>query len=230
MPTRNLVFFALASLAGACATEDAPVDELAGESPVLDGEQATAPPGADAFTYVVLLPAGSGLVAERINRSQLACADGSWAERCPVASIDWSAAQLAAADEATAAASVGSYRAIVRGDLGVGAVLTAREVWLAGGADVGAPEDVVVRVQDADIRCITAPCESLTEQKLNSLREGLIAELDFAAVAGAADVDLARAAMAGDGVIVAGWRIAVEGPAGSARGRAVSRSWTRLGR
>jgi hypothetical protein len=227
MPMRNPAFIAVIAVAGACAAEAGPADELAGESPALDGEQTAAAAGAHAFTYVAVLATEDGLAAERVNRSELVCADGTRAARCPVAAIDWAPARLGAG-EAVAASVIGSYRALIRGELAAGAVLVAREVWLAGDADDGTPEGVVVHVRDADIRCVTTPCESMIERKLNSLREGLIADLDFAGTDGAADRAAAERAMGTAGVIVAGWRTAVDGADGTARGRAVTRLWTRL--
>jgi hypothetical protein len=218
-------------------------DDLYAAAPVEDGE-AGVPDDVDAFTYVTLTgdprtcaaPACGGFFAERVNRDDMTCADGTASSSCYVADLDWSATGLSADTIAAleADAFLGDQRVLLRGDVetrllvpeGLG-VLVVREAWRAVGD--GQPDGLFVRIEDAGIRCIAAPCESMHEQKLNSQLSALIAEVDVAAI-DASEEDVAEAMMAIDagGLIVAGERSTVTGPAGEARARAATQIWARV--
>jgi hypothetical protein len=225
---------------GCAAATSEPSDDRFAAAPIDDGEPLE-PDETDAFTYVALTgdpracagPACGGYVAERVNRQDLTCADGATSPTCYVAAIDWSATGLS--DDTVAGleaeARRGGDHVLLRGDLeatadGLG-VLVVREAWRAiGDGDAGG---VIVRIQDAGIRCITAPCESMHEQKLNSQLAAMIADVDTAAVDAAEDeIAAARMAIDAGGLLAAGARTTVTGPAGEGRALAATQLWTRV--
>lgn len=224
----------LSSLVPACAT-DVPADELANEGG--DGEAGKAD-AAGAFTYFTVTPdlracslgaRCGGFFIARPNRSTTACGLGVTKSRCYVDAIDWSGTAMPAS---VAASYEERLRAgetlIVKGDLAAAdathASLAATEIWVAGSA-TGVTDGVFVLVKDNGVRCITAPCPSTTETRLNSTRHAAIAEVDFTP-SGAADDDIANAsAQIGDaGVIVVGDRF--YGTAKS-KGRTANQFFTR---
>jgi hypothetical protein len=92
------------------------------------------------------------------------------------------------------------------------------EAWVAVGE--GQAEGVFAKVKDNGIRCITTPCNSITEYALNSSRSANIAEIDFEA----GDLsDDAVEGLVGDlsngGFIVAGdrYNFKVQGRSGKGR-------------
>ena len=102
--------------------------------------------------------------------------------------------------------------AAVVGAAGCSADMTAEELETIEGedgkADSGKPAKNEMFVFDNGIRCITAPCPSLTEQKLNSNLSANITGVDFEPSGASQDkIDLAQNAMfGGDGLVVVGYR------------------------
>jgi hypothetical protein len=79
-------------------------------------------------------------------------------------------------------------------------------VWVAA-SDKGVNEGVAVLVKDSGIRCITAPCPSLMEMKLNSNLSATITDLDLEASGATAEViDRGFNGIYDGGVIVVGDR------------------------
>jgi hypothetical protein len=78
------------------------------------------------------------------------------------------------------------------------------------------------------VRCIAAPCPSFREKKLNSALNVSIADLGWDK-SGATDeqIGLAFDRMHTSGLIVAGYRYTVSGPAGTAPARSVTQFWLR---
>lgn len=239
---RALAIFSVAWLASACAdgaSPEAPVTGIDPGSSTLDGE--VGDPGAEeSFTYVEIEPDSrecatplcGGYFVTRVNRAHTFCADGTVAERCYVADLDWSRTSLSA--DRIASLEADAHRLLLRGeieartydDVGQVGILVVTEAWVAG--TDAAPEGTLARIEDLGVRCFAAPCESMLEIKLNSVRSELIADVDWSNMPVAEDV-VARAMQAiyEGGLIVAGWRTEVTGPAGTADGRAVTQFWTR---
>lgn len=219
---RTALFLSLMTsiLVPACA-ESQPTDELAGES-TADGE---AGKGDDAglFTYYNLIPdtracsldagadCGTGFFVSRANRSTTQCGRGVPQSQCKVQAIDWTPTAMPASvaqgyeDDLRAGTPL-----LVRGSIVPSAddrslSVAVTEIWLA--SDPTWVDGVFTLVKDNGIRCITAPCPSLTEQKLNSSLSANITGVDFEA--SGADpklIDRAQNAMYSDGVIVVGYR------------------------
>jgi hypothetical protein len=225
----------------ACAGGNEDNDELAGES-AADGEDSGKADGSGTFTYHDVrpdlrrcaAPACGGYFVDRVNRAQTKCAVG-WAEQCYVAELDWSQSGLDqySIDKVrtyiseAAVNEKGNAKVLVRGEIEkrsiMGAeygVLVVTEAWL--GASEGVSDGVFVKIEDAGVRCIAAPCESSRESKLNSTLTAMIAGVDFEPT-GLDDETIAALglweAMFHGGVIVSGERYYVhqDGRSGKAR-------------
>ena len=206
---------------GACAESD-PVDEL-GEETEADGEDGKGD-GAAAFTFFNLLPdnracsfnsppdCGTGFFVSRANRSTTQCGRGVPQSMCKVQTIDWSGTAM---PDSVAQGYEEDLRngkpLLVRGtivpdpaDRGISVAVT--EIWVASQPEW--VDGVFTLVKDNGIRCITAPCPSLTERRLNSNLSAQISSLDLEA--SGADRDLIERAYSevygGDGLVVVGYR------------------------
>lgn len=150
---------------------------------------------------------------KRVNQRLTRCSNGRMMPECYVAEIDWNGQT-----------QVDNNRALVRGDLitkrfnrfGRLGVLRINESWQA--ATVTIPAGEFYRVKDRGVRCITHPCLTHHEAKLNSGVGRNIAGVGLK-TAGATDelISEASAAMTSvEGIIVAGRHEQVTGPAGKA--------------
>jgi hypothetical protein len=203
-----------------------------------------------AYTYYEVIadrrkcasPLCGGFFLKRLNRDTTVCVDGREAERCYTPVLDWSAANLsedqqsklldAAGKDATASGVFGILRgefaptnATPRPELGRFVI---REAWVAEGE--GVSEGAFVRVKDNGLRCLVAPCPSLTETTLNTPRTTNIAELDWRP-SGLSDREiegLTELLFSPDGILVAGHRFTVHENAQTAKGRTVTNAYERL--
>ena len=231
---------ATASLVAACATDDQVTDELAGES--ADDGEAGKGDTADAFTYFQVTPDKracsldsdcGGFFVSRVNRATTFCGfRGATSEaRCYVRSILWDRTAMPAS---VAKSYEDRLRAgepiLLRGDISPdpadrGVHLSATEVWVPG-SETGEADGVFVLAQDNGIRCITAPCPSLSEMRLNANRVASIDTVDFTASgADETTIDLAGNQLySGAGVIVSGDRFYTH--SGRGKGRRAAQFWT----
>ncbi len=214
-----LTALAVTSLIPACTTSQ--IDDEFAEETAADGEAGKAD-SADAFTYYNLLPdsrrcfvndgeCGVGYFVSRANRSTTQCSRGPAQEQCKVFTIDWSGTAM---PESVAKSYEEGLRAgkplIVRGSLvpapdDRGSVLAVTEIWVASSPEW--VDGVFTLVHDNGIRCIKAPCPSLTERKLNSNLSAQLSEIDLEASGVEGDaLDRAHEQVYGDGLIVVGYR------------------------
>lgn len=226
-------------------------DELAGEASDdgLDGKADGAPDGA--YTYFAIkgdtrrcaYPMCGGHHLDRLNAATTTCHDGSKQATCYTPVLDWSETGLSPAqqDELTGRASQGALSegvtAIVRGRFAKQNTTTPRpelgrfivtEAWLAEGE--GVSDGVFAKVVQNGIRCIAAPCPSLTEKALNSSRRANIAELDFE-VGGfteASTTALVNDLIAPSGIIVAGNRFSFTYQGRAGKGRTATNAYRNL--
>ena len=174
--------------AAACSTSSPVVDDLAGESPGDDQVDAKSDsPYADVYTYYAVSvdqrkcasPYCGGYWVSRVNRTSTRCFDGSYRSACYTPSLDWTST-LTDKLQAAAGNQDGVF-ALVRGSFTHGSTslgqFSVDEAWVAEGAV--AADGVFVKVKDNGIRCITAPCPSLTERALNTTRSAQLSDLDF---------------------------------------------------
>lgn len=171
-------------------------------------------------------PLCGGLWVSRVNRANTKCADGTWASECYVAEADLSALALPEPQNSDLQSVVRGGRVILRGDIvkrkfsGFGklGVFEASEVWEP--ATSAEPNGKFFRVTNTGVRCITSPCPSFHEAKLNSSVERNLASIDLGQI-GASDEainDAYEATTTQDGILVAGTHYTVKGPAGKMKG------------
>ncbi len=100
------------------------------------------------------------------------------------------------------------------------------EIW-APGSETGVIDGVLVLAKDNGVRCITAPCPSITEVRVNANRSAAIHSVDLeASGADEATVSSAMTDIAsGSGVIIAGDRFYTDG--GRGKSRRANQFWTR---
>jgi len=228
----NRIGFALALTAACSAGVD---DEFATDDATEgDASKADAPGGT--FTYyflkpdlrLCLSPICGGVFYSLANGSQTTCLDGHKADQCYAASVDWT--KLGLGD--TGMAKVNSApQVLVRATvapkqwstIGTFAELRPTEAWLSQGPNEATGP--IVKIEDSGIRCITAPCPSLRERKLNSVLKADLAELGWDE-SGASErlIGTAMERLYKDGLIVAGYRYML---GGGYKARTVTQFWFR---
>lgn len=235
------------SLVSACASSDAD-DELLADSTDnanLDGK-ADADHGA--YTYYAIRqdmrrcasPMCGGWFLSRVNRPTTVCNTGSSAAECYTPVLDWSESALDQGQQDKLrgqAAKLGGKFALVRGRFVKKNTTTPRpelgkfvvtEAWVAEGDH--APSGVFAKVYQNGIRCIAAPCPSLTEKGLNTSNTVNISDLDFSP-SGMTDRQVEGfndQLIAPSGIIVAGDRYTFSVSGRPGKGRTVSNGFTRL--
>ncbi len=168
-------------------------------------------------------PMCGGYWLDRLNRTKTQCVDGSMAPECYVAEIDLAA--LGLSEEATWALldDASNGHAILSGAItplpgtSVGR-LEAVEGWTAQ-VRQGSSTKTVYRVTDLGITCVTFPCLSFEEQKLNSAAAAKqLGDVDLFSTGVSDDVAYAGyEAMRNGGALVLGSHTTVTGPAGKAK-------------
>lgn len=165
-------------------------------------------------------PMCGGVYVKQINSEKTVCADGSSEDDCYIAQFDFDALGLDEEEVVDLATSAKAGHSIVRGTFGAVdspwsqvATLVASEAWI-GQAETDAV-GTFYGVKDSGIVCITYPCGSLTERKLNTFEIGELAGLELATTgADKGAIDAAASSLQGDGVMVVGEHQIVTGPAG----------------
>lgn len=235
-PRSLLASFLLAALA-ACA-DPAIEDDLAVDDATEGDDKADA---AGTYTYYFIeqdirkcaSPMCGGTFYRLANAGKTKCIDGTKQELCYAASTDWERTGLD--DSGFEKINAGKGSTLVRATigkrdwgsgLGVFGELRPTEVW-PGQLDA-VHDGVLVKVEDTGVRCLSAPCPSLREKKLNASSKAELAELGFEG-SGAGDEQIAQALdqMHATGLIISGDRYKVTGPAGSAKARTVTQFWLR---
>ena len=223
-----------AVLLAACATEG-PVDELASDSGDVEVGKGDSAAAFDFFAADPDVRACSfdarcgGFYVSRPNRSTTICGRGSQGERCYVDGLDWSATALpASVAQGYEAMLRNGEKLIIKGSIvpdaaDRGAVFAVTEVWLPR-VPGGIAEGVAVLVKDNGVRCITAPCPSFTEYRLNSNLFADITDVDLSIASDALAIEIGMNALFDDGVLVFGDRFY---PTKGAKGRVANQFYTR---
>jgi len=243
-----MIAAAAAPLLSACSTSTP--DELAGETSADDAVDGKADAAVDgAYTYFEITsdmrkcvaPLCGGFFVARLNRSYTTCVDHSDQAQCYVPALDWSEAGLSdglqqkLVDAAYLDATSDGVRAIVRGRFapqqyaqGNLGRFVVTEAWVEEGDTVS--DGVFVRAAANSIRCIAAPCPTITEKALDTSRKANIAEIDWS-LAGLQEreIEAFNARLADpSGVIFAGDRYTVTENGRQAKGRTATAAYARL--
>ena len=227
-------------------------DELAGETTADDAIDGKADAAVDgAYTYFEIrrdlkrcaAPMCGGYYLERLNRTSTVCHNGSLAASCYTPELDFSEANLsdelqsalieAAGRDAVAPGAV----ALVRGRFaskkytGFGNLgrFVVTEAWVAENDAVAS--GVFTKVVDNNVRCIQAPCPTITEKGLNTSRSANIHGLDFT-VGGFDEDQISKLTTEmvdrPSGIIIAGDRYTYTENHVKAKGRTVTAAYRRL--
>lgn len=211
----------LFALVGCAATED--------ETEGVQEDQLRAN-GNDGFWQVVeqdhrrcAFPACGGVYVAKVNGALTRCADGSVANRCYVAELRFDKLGLPEQQAADLVEQAKAGHVLLRApritralfeDVGSQSlaarrfpVLDAEEAWLRFAPSEDHPaEGTVYRATDSGIRCITAPCPSLTVAKLNGRKTANIHNIDLSTVTpqpSQEELDAAWAALSEGGFLFA---------------------------
>jgi hypothetical protein len=208
MLTRPLFFASLFALAlPACGGLTS-----SGDGASIDDDIKADHAGGGTTYYLIRTDANGASFVKRANFASTTCADGTAAAECSVPGVDYSPAQLDQNDMSLLA----GRPMIVRGSLS-STGLSAREVWVAAvgtaGDDYAPVSGTIYRVKDNGVRCVTAPCPSDRETKLNGTTTKDVAGVDLTRT-GASDEQINDAYLAiasADGVFVDGSNVALSG-------------------
>ncbi len=176
-------------------------------------------------------PLCGGYFVSRVNQALTRCSNRQSQAQCYVAEIDWNGQPAVDSGDRPS-----DTKALLRGDLvekayqGFGrlGVLRVKESWEA--ASDNKPTGTYYRVRELGVRCITHPCLTHDEAKLNTTVNRKIAGVDLNAT-GAPDELLSRAfteITSSEGIIVTGSDLPVRGPAGRSFTLKASQFYLRL--
>lgn len=223
-------------LSGCASNVEEPGDEqVSDHSAALSGDQSTFY-SVRQDTRRCVSPLCGGVWVSRVNRANTKCADNTWARECYVADADLSALGLPEPQASDLQSVVRDGRVILRGEIvkrkfnGFGklGVFEASEVWEP--ATSAEPRGNFFRVTNTGVRCITYPCPTFHEAKLNRRAERDLASLDLSQI-GASDEaisDAYQATTTPDGVLVAGTHYTEKGPAGKMKGLEAAQFYRRV--
>jgi hypothetical protein len=166
-------------------------------------------------------PICGGFFVKRVNLPLTRCANGLYLAECYVAEIDWNGQPQVDDGKALLRGTVIAKTYDRFGNLGV---LRVTEAWQA--VSDSKPSGAFYRVRDRGLRCITFPCPTHHEAKLNTTVSQNIAGVDLSAFSGA---DVSRTITGPDGVIAAGDHVKVKGPGGAMLELKAAQVYLRLG-
>lgn len=166
-------------------------------------------------------PVCGGVFVKLVNRRLTPCADGTLAEQCHAPLLDWSALGLSEEETLAVEDDFRRERLLARGELrlvetpyGRLPTLVATDAWR--GATGNAATKRFYGLRPSGIVCIAAPCPSLIASRLNLRGHNLVHAVDLAS-SGATPQQVEAGFVAlfqGAGLLVAGDRARVTGPAG----------------
>ena len=156
-------------------------------------------------------PMCGGYFVKRVNLPTTQCANGQYSPQCYVAEIDWNGQREVDAGKALLRGNVIAKTYGRFGNLGAFRVT---ESWQAVGDSQ--PEGTFYQVRDRGLRCITHPCPTHHEAKLNSTFSLNIAGVDLSGASlGINNAPVVQAALTGpDAAIITGNNVPVTGPGG----------------
>jgi hypothetical protein len=171
-------------------------------------------------------PRCGGWFVKQVNRATTTCLDGSEAPECYVEGLDWSSTRFSADEQVKLSATPAVFRGafVAAEDVGRFAALRVGDVWAPAVTPsvVGGylePAATFYRASDNGARCITWPCPTTTQQKLNGAESLVVAGVDLSAsCADARQTDEGyRALVSAAGILVDGSDDWIRGPGGTMR-------------
>jgi hypothetical protein len=180
-------------------------------------------------------PFCGGYFVKLVNQPTTRCADGAQREECHVFDVDLSPAGLRGAEADQFEQRFGQGGGVARGTLQLTRdefgnpvdTLAASESWR--GVARSALTGEFYRVIDTGLVCVTFPCDSFGEERLNSAERRLIAGIDLeASGAGGAQVSRGLAELRATGILVAGTHRTITGPAGTGTELVASEFYSRV--
>ncbi len=159
-------------------------------------------------------PRCGGYFVKRVNQLFTRCADRRFATECYVAEIDWANQPQV---EIRGALLRGNVVPKVYPGFGNLGAFRVSESWQA--ASDNQPTGAYYRVRDRGVRCITYPCPTHHEAKLNSIIHANLAGVDLNGAGAREELisEASRAMTEAGGVLVAGSHEPVTGPGGRSR-------------
>lgn len=172
-------------------------------------------------------PRCGGYFVKRVNQLLTRCANGRFATECYVAEINWAGQPEVEIRGALLRGNVVPKFYPRFGNLGGFRV---SEAWQA--ASDNQPTGTYYRVKDRGLRCITYPCPTHHEAKLNSTVHANIAGVDMNGTGAKEELvsEANRAMTEVDGVLVAGSHEPVRGPGGRSRQLKATQFYLRAGK
>lgn len=178
-------------------------------------------------------PLCGGVYVKQVNRTRTRCADGSVANDCYVPILDWSSLSLSDEEIRQVEDDFRQMHLIARGELRIvdspfGPLpgLVAMDAWR--GVTGNEPISLVYGLRPSGIVCITTPCPEFDAVRLNQDKHRLIHAVDLTA-SGADAEQISKGLVAlyqGPGLLVAGPRTRIRGPAGKGIEIVVSEFYT----
>jgi hypothetical protein len=244
--TSRILFALACTLPLTACLDGSTTDELDQDDATAgDASKADQPGGTYTYYYVtkdlrqcfVASPNCGGFYYRLANATKTTCLDGKKADHCYASDADLTKLGLAETGTEKVSDSIRTSEVLMRAVIGskkytgIGAgtyaQINAKEAWLAQGPNP--VEGPLMKIEDSGVRCITFPCPSFKELKLNSAVTQMIADLQWDR-SGASDrlVGTALDKMHTDGLIVSGYRTTVTGPAGDAKARSVTQFWFKV--
>lgn len=180
-------------------------------------------------------PFCGGWFVKAVNRRGTVCANGKVGAECHAADLDVSEIQLSPDEEAKFESAFGESHALVRGYLrqvpdafgNLVNTLVATEAWR--GVTASTATGAFYGVTDSGIVCVTSPCPSFHEIRLNTAFQQNIHGVDLdASGANAKQVQDGFDELYASGILVAGVHGTVTGPAGTGTSLVASELYSRV--
>jgi hypothetical protein len=165
-------------------------------------------------------PHCGGVYVKRVNRNTTKCLDGSFQPDCYVADIDLSELNLGSDLESETVNVARMGQVVIQGSLttvnaveGEVATLAAQHAWRAQALTTVSGSYYLL--SDSGIVCITTPCPTINEAKLNTAQVQLLGGLDLTGtLASQETIDKATASIFDGGLVVAGTHKSIQAPGG----------------
>jgi hypothetical protein len=171
-------------------------------------------------------PMCGGVYVSRVNFAKTKCIDGTWAKSCYVSEFDFGKLGLPAAQASNVLSEAQAGNVVVKAKFATkkygkqlsSTILSVSAAWQS--PTQIEPTGAFYSVTDSGIVCITSPCPTVHESKLNSTVKSNVTGLDLSATGlDEGQVSSVFSALGGEGVVIAGKNVVAPeaGPAGDGK-------------